>query len=172
MITNWFEAHQLSTLFANSYCIWYIVLGVLLLLRIHVQKWVRQLVSGQKCVRPKVLWQIFRTRPTKSTFNFVRVTKHTMCATHAFLNLDCHVFLPHRILFGTSLPVHIPTTRPWVTGIFSSVQLSREFAFKLRIQDSVRHKRGNPWRQKFPPYWTPENPQPTPVKVWKKWAQT
>ena len=55
---------------------------------------------------------------------------------------------------------------------FSCVQLSREFAFKLRIQDSVRHKRGNPWRQKFPPYWTPENPQPTPVKVWKKWAQT
>ena len=121
MITNWFEAHQLSTLFAHSYCIWFIVLWVLLLLSSQAQKWVRQLVSGQKRVRPKVLWQIFRTRPTKSTFNFVRVTKHTMCATHAFLNLDCHVFLPHRILFGTSLPVHIPTTRPWVTGIFFPV---------------------------------------------------
>ena len=55
-----------------------------------------------------------------------------------------------------------------VSLIFSSVhctvQLSREFAFKLRIQDSVRHRRGNPWRQKFPPYWTPENPHPAPVK--------
>ena len=28
------------------------------------------------------------------------------------------------------------------------------------IKDSVQHLRSNPWRQKFPPYWIPENPSP------------
>ena len=28
------------------------------------------------------------------------------------------------------------------------------------IKDSVQHLQSDPWRQKFPPYWIPENPSP------------
>ena len=28
------------------------------------------------------------------------------------------------------------------------------------IKDSAQHLRSDPWRQKFPPYWIPENPSP------------
>ena len=30
-------------------------------------------------------------------------------------------------------------------------------------QDRARHRRGNPWRVKFPPYWLPGNPSPDRV---------
>ena len=119
------------------------------------------------------LWLIFATTSPPSP-----------CSPHGVLedlvgfkknskwNLDNPIYFPCRGFFDSSLPVHLPTTLSWIEGIFDhSFKIScwkfQQSMSLLKqpddVQDSVRHRRGNPWRQKFPPYWVPENPRPPPV---------